>query len=366
MANARSNWTMAPRYLALVGDGSYDYRHHTAYADNLVPPLVVMTGFGRAVSDVLFGDTDGDGWPEIATGRMPVHGVAEMSRLLGQIDDFESRFVAVPKALVLADQPDQGGDFIANAMAMEALLAGAFSVDTILNDALGLQAVRDSLAAEFKAGVNVMSYIGHGGRDRLGNGYLTTADVVGLDFGPQQPLMVAMTCAAGQFGLPGSPCLGENLLLKAGRAPIAVWSASGFSLDFQAHQLNALMAAGLASQPLGTRLGDTLLRAVRAFRTEGGDAVSPSIYNLLGDPGLPLNFGTVPMALSVRLDGDVLRFGFKGTPARTYVVQWSARLDGTGWEALRDVVPDATGGGGFTEPSATGPDVRFYRVVMMP
>ncbi len=365
-AHPGSVWTSSPRYAVLIGDGTYDYRGYLGQTDNLVPPLMTMTHFGRAVSDVLFGDPDRDGRPEIAIGRLPVHTEEELLRVIGQMDDYSSRTVDRPKALLLADRPDEGGGFIANAEELGSRLDGPFSVEKILNDASDLPIVRDRLMQGLAGGVSLFNYIGHGGRDRLGSGYLTADEVGTVDFGPQQPLVVAMTCAAGQFGLPGTTCLGEALLSRTGRGPVAVWSPSGFSIDFQAHQLNLLLADELSRQPVGTRLGDTLKRTITAYHDIGGDPVSPTLYNLLGDPALPLNFGARPLRLSARVEGDGLRLGLSGTPGKTYRVEVSDRIDPPAWRPLRGMTTDASGNADSTQTLPAGPEPRFFRVVPAP
>ena len=362
-AHPGSVWVSRPRYVVLIGDGTYDYRGNLGQTDNLVPPLMTPTLFGRAVSDVLFGDPDRDGRPEMAIGRLPVHTEEELLRVIGQMDDYSSRTVDRPKALVLADRPDEGGGFIANAEELGSRLDGTFSVEKILNDALDLLIVRDRLMQGLAGGVSLFNYIGHGGRDRLGAGYLSAGEVGTVDFGPQQPLVVAMTCAAGQFGLPGTTCLGEALLSRTGRGPVAVWSPSGFSIDFQAHQLNLLLADELSRQPVGTRLGDTLKRTITAYRDIGGDPVSPTIYNLLGDPALPLNFGARPLRLSARNDGDGVRLGLSGTPGKTYRVEVSDRIDPAEWRPLRGMTTDASGNADFTPTLPAGPGPLFFRAM---
>ena len=66
--HSRPFWTSKPRYMVIIGDGTYDYHGNLGQTDNLVPPLMALTLFGRAVSDVLFGDPDHDGRPDIAIG----------------------------------------------------------------------------------------------------------------------------------------------------------------------------------------------------------------------------------------------------------------------------------------------------------
>jgi hypothetical protein len=361
VAHARTTWAVPPRYLMIVGDGTYDYRGFTGQTDNLVPPMVISTLFGRAVSDVLFGDLERDGRPEVAVGRLPVRTEAELVRLIGQMDEFGLRKVSLPKALVLADKPDGGGDFTGNAGELVSRMKPEFSVETILNDSRELSEARALLFEKLGAGVNLFNYVGHGGRDRFGSGYLTVSDADATDFGLQQPLVVAMTCAAGQFGLPGVSCLGEALLLKTGRAPIAVWSPSGFSVDLQAHPLNLLLVEELRRQPVATRLGDTLRRVLKTFRELGGDEVTPELYNLLGDPALPLNFGGQLPSLSARFAGNDLQLRLKGSPGATYEVLTSDRLDGLEWTVLVEVTADASGEGGFAVALSGGMGQRFYR-----
>ena len=358
---ASTYWNTPPKYEVLVGDGSYDYQNFSGNTDNLIPPLLAGNEFGRAVSDVLFGDLNRDGHSDIAIGRLPVHSAGELNRILGQMADFESRTVTAPTALMLADQPDEGGEFIANARAVQGLLTKSFSVNTIFNDNLDTQAVHDQLLQALSGGVNVFNYIGHGGRDRFGSGYLTETDVGLLDFGPQQPVVVAMTCAAGEFGLPGSPCLGEALLLMTNRAPVAVWSPSGYSVDFQAHQLNLVLSDQLSRQPVGTRLGDTLRQVVSLYRDQGGDAVSPEIYNLLGDPALPLNFGTPRPSLTAQNTADGIHLNLSGTPKSTYRLEATDPLTPPDWQLQGEVVTDATGGARFAQALSPGLVQRYFR-----
>lgn len=98
LAAARSAWNPAPRYLLLVGDGTYDYKN--AKADptlkNWVPTMMFedltdFTYMGRYPSDAWFADVDGDGFPEVATGRLPVRSYGELEGLLAKIAAYEDQ-----------------------------------------------------------------------------------------------------------------------------------------------------------------------------------------------------------------------------------------------------------------------------------
>ena len=43
LATAYTHWSVPPRYVALIGDGTYDYRNLKGNGDNLTPPLLVST-----------------------------------------------------------------------------------------------------------------------------------------------------------------------------------------------------------------------------------------------------------------------------------------------------------------------------------
>ena len=94
--------------------------------------------------------------------------------------------------------------------------------------------------------------------------------------------------------------------------------------------------------------------------------MSPTIYNLLGDPALPLNFGARPLWLSARNDGDGVRLVLSGTPGKTYRVEVSDRIDPAEWRPSRGITTDASGNADFTPTLPAGPEPLFFRAVPAP
>jgi hypothetical protein len=79
LSYAYHNWKKAPRYVVLVGEGTYDYKDNLGYGDNLLPVLMVATPHGLFASDNRFVDVVGnDGVPEMAIGRLPVATSSEL------------------------------------------------------------------------------------------------------------------------------------------------------------------------------------------------------------------------------------------------------------------------------------------------
>jgi len=284
---ARGNWSVPPRYVALAGEGTLDYRNLLGFGENLVPPLMIQSEGGLFPSDNRLGDENGDGLPEMAVGRIPVVSAAELDAYTAKIAAYES--AATPdwagSVVMLADATDRGADFAADSDRIAGQIPGDYSVDRIYLSATPLAEARSRLLDALGRGASFVNYMGHGGLDRLtAGGLLTSADVPGLANGARLPVLTAMTCTVNRFAVPGAPALGELLVKSPNGGAAAVWAPSGLSSNGEARLL-----AESFYRPAGKeRLGDRILRAVTEFRILGGDPALPKIYDLLGDPALQI------------------------------------------------------------------------------
>lgn len=363
---ATAVWQTPPRFLVLVGDGTHDYKDHRGDGDNFLPPELVFTSFGWTAADPSLGDLDDDGVPEVAVGRLPLHSAAEMPGLLDRLAAYEGRAVPAPAAaLLFAGRGDDAGNFPADSAVIGTELGGAFVPDFYHDLDLSFEAARAGLRARLATGPAYWNYIGHGGRDRLGNGYLDLADVATLDFGGGPPFFTAMTCSVGQFSVPGAESLGEALLRRAG-GPLAVWSPSGFSFNVQAHLLNLSLARRLATLPRGHSVGDLLRETVADFRAAGGDGLTPLFYNLLGDPALRLPFGLAPeppRLQATRLADGRVELIITGLPVTRYQLESTVTLETPDWRPLLAVDTDAGGRAVVSLSPGLEPGAGFHRIV---
>lgn len=286
LSYAHTQWSQGPRYVALAGAGTYDYRNLLGLGDNLVPPLLVRTDSGLFPSDNQLGDVDGDGLPEVAVGRIPVLSAAELDAYTAKLAGYESATPAdwMGKAVMTADATDRGADFGADSDEVAGHLPPAYQVDRVYLKDLPLAAARGQLMAAIGGGTAFLNYMGHGALDRLSSGgLLTSADVPGLGNNGRLPVLTAMTCTINRFEVPGIPALGEILVKDDHGGAAAVWGPTGLSANGEAKLLaERFYNAGDA------RLGDRLLRAIADFRTLGGNPDLPRLYDLLGDPALRL------------------------------------------------------------------------------
>jgi hypothetical protein len=283
---ASSRWSEPPRYATLVGRGTWDYLDRNGAGDNLVPPLLVGTPSGLVASDVAVGDLSGnDGIPEIAIGRLPV---VTSQALLDYVAKIEAREGAPREdwqdtVLMVADNPDQAGNFTSDSEDVAALVPPDHVVDRVYLANTTPAAARQAILDALDGGVAVFNYIGHGGFDRLADeNIMTSADVPLLANAERLAVFVAMTCSVGNFAIPGYPSLGELLLLDKDGGAYAAWAPSGLSRNDLAVRLDkSFFRARFVDGE--TVLGDIVVRGLGELDVPGSRP-ERFMYNLLGEP----------------------------------------------------------------------------------
>jgi hypothetical protein len=288
---AYQNWDLPPRYVVLAGRGTFDYKDFTGFSENLVPPLMLSSETGLVPTDNRFGDVLGnDGIPEIAVGRIPVLTEEALDAYIDKVQSFEGTFEEdwSERALMIADNPETGADFIADSERVAALIPNSFEVERVYLYG-DVEAARDLLFAAWNQGVAFVNYVGHGSLESLTNdGLMDSADVPFLENTSGTPVVTTMTCMVGRFDIPGFTSLGEELVLKEVGGAVAVWGPTGLSNNSKAALLNDRFYR-LVFHSGEARLGDAVLWTLDSFR--GSDSVRPTleVFELLGDPALRLH-----------------------------------------------------------------------------
>ncbi len=285
------NWGhKGPQYVVLAGDGTYDYKDIKGYGDCLIPPLLVKTQKGLFAADNQFGDVEGkNGVPEIAVGRLPVLTNTELQALVDKISDYENAVGQSSRVIMLADNPDYGGNFPIDSDYLASLVPLGYTVDKIyLDDFPSVAEARQKVINSFNMGALLASYIGHAGLTKLATeGLLRTEDVPALQNGVNLPVMTAFTCIAGRFTIPGYDSLSEALILKENGGVVASWAPTGASIN----DLARVLAEGFFKalfQGQEKTLGKAVLRAMANYSALGGQTFMLNIYTLLGDPALEI------------------------------------------------------------------------------
>jgi hypothetical protein len=279
----------APRYVLLLGDATYDFKDHLETGvENRVPPRMVKTSYLWTASDPGYAMVNGDDvLPDLAIGRLPAASVEDVLAMVAKIVEYES---SGPRSgggiLLVADNPDAGGDFEADADRLAATVLAGARPSKIYLSRLGPNAARAAILDGFDRGASFLSYVGHGGIHLWADeSIFHTGDVASLSPQDQQPIVLTMNCLNGYFHFPYFDSLAESLVKADGKGAVAAFSPSGLSVNGPAglyHEaaLRALLHGG------HERLGDALLDAQGAYLATGALPELLAIYHLLGDPAL--------------------------------------------------------------------------------
>ncbi len=283
LLQARHCWSLPPRYLLLVGDGSLDPRNYLkkGYLD-LVPARLIDTASMETASDDWFADFDGDGVAELAVGRLPVRTLAEANTVISKIVSFTPEG-NLRGAVLVSDRPS-GYNFEAASDQLRSLLPAATAVQAINRSEGTTEAVRARIIEAINQGPSLVNYLGHGSVDVwAGEGLLRAADASALNNRTALSFFALMTCLNGYFQDPALESLAEALLKAQGGGAVAVWSSSGLTEPAPQTILNQELYRHLFSGQAMT-VGEAILAAKTAVFNRD---IRQS-WVLLGDPALNL------------------------------------------------------------------------------
>jgi hypothetical protein len=289
LAYAYHTWQRpSPRYVLLLGDATYDPQHFlsTSWASPL-PALWEKTSYLWTASDPALGAVNGeDALPDLAIGRLPATTRAQAEELVGKVLGWEDSGLGLGgNAVLVADTPDQGGDFEADVEDIHESFLGERSTTTLRVRELGSEA-RPAILGAFDEGASLMSYVGHGGTAVWSSAnVLNSWDAPLLRAQSRQPVLLTLNCLNGYFVAPNLDALPEALLKAEGRGVVAAFSPSGLSLDGPAHEYHRALVAELASGR-HERLGDAVLAAQKTYADTGLMPELLGVYQLLGDPAM--------------------------------------------------------------------------------
>lgn len=292
-----NRWNRRPKYFALIGTGTVDYRGLQGNP-GLMPPMMYKTADGLYASDTFYADRTGDNIPDVAVGRIPVNNADELNAYIRKISSATATNGANSKIVWTADAVDQGANFRDASLRAEPPLA-SLPATRIYLDEMGPAGGRAALLGAWQTGMPLMNWFGHGGLDRLANSSLLTVDdVPTLTSSGALPVIVAMTCSINRFDIGSVESLGSALTRMPNAGALAVWSSSGLSAHAEASELDRTFLR-LAAKTPNARIGDLMLQSIQATPTLGD---SGPLYLLLGDPAIRLS---LPVESSPKVPSSV-------------------------------------------------------------
>ena len=239
MDHVRTRWIQVPSAVALIGKGSLDRKDCMGYGDNFLPVLMTSTPWALAASDNRLLGIE-DGVAPVAVGRIAITNDSEGRAYVNKLRAHASRYdaQAEERALVVADNPDSGGDFPEDAdrLAMRLQNLGVWSVEKLVHPA---DPVRATLIQSEAWETGLVTFSGHGSVAQIGTSsenFLKADDASALR-NSAYPVFLALTCAAGDDSLPGTRSLMSALVLNPDGGAIAALGTAGLSVDSDAHVL---------------------------------------------------------------------------------------------------------------------------------
>ena len=283
---ARTNWTVPPRYVLLLGGACLDPRNYLGYGElDFVPTRYIAAAQLRSASDDWFVDFDNNGSPDMAIGRIPADSPAEASAAVAKIVAYEGVSGAWTKnVLMVADANDAGNNYESASASAAARIPGTISKQNVFSGQIGASAARAAISGGFNSGQLIVNYDGVGLEQGWSNSYFfMTSDVPSLTNSSELPLVVSMGGPTGFFVDPYTDSLASSLLKAPNGGAVAVWASSG---------TNALSSESAMNQQLYTILFNgthpTIGDAVAQAKSATADLDARRTFILFGDPTMRL------------------------------------------------------------------------------
>jgi hypothetical protein len=293
----QNRWALAPRYLLLMGDATFDPRNYLGFGDcDFVPTKLVPTTSLEAASDEWFVDFSDDNQPRIAVGRLPARTMQEADAMIAKIIKYRKTSKSDSwnrRALLVADENDSF-EFEKAARLSAAQLPPDTTITEIFRDERNDATTRAALLSVLNDGNLIVDYFGHGSVATWRGDILTAQDAYGLTNGNQLSFLISMECLNGFFHDVFGESLGESFLKAPGGGAFAVWASSGMSdpsgQSVMGERLHRIMLED------GITLGEAILRAKASI----GDPDIRRSWVFLGDPTVrsPLAGTNAPPVIS--------------------------------------------------------------------
>ncbi|MFM2049099.1 MAG: type secretion system sortase PorU, partial [Bacteroidota bacterium] len=313
---AGNDTSKMPKYLLLMGDGSYDNRNIISGNTAYIPTYESSSSIAKAgsyTSDDFFGllsnnegkDIDnGVQYLDISVGRIPCKSLQEANQVVNKIISYKSAasFGSWRNTICfVADDEDQNTHIDAADNFAKSInsLHPEFNIDKIYFDSYKqvesssgsrYPEVHDAIIRRIESGTSVLNYTGHGGEGGWAHERVfETPDINNLENENKLALFVTATCEFSRFDIPEMVTGGEALLLNPKGGAIALLTTVRLVYTGGNEEINKNIYKYFFNKNNdGTHIsiGEVFRLAKNATTTDENNRK----FTLLGDPALALNF----------------------------------------------------------------------------
>lgn len=319
-----------PKYLLLLGDGSYDNKHRLPNNTNFIPTFQNLDGLGLTtsyVSDEFFGLLDDVGyWDngadagtcDIGVGRFPVQSVSEAQGIVDKIRFYMTRQQPViNQASCTNNQCGNGGEWrntvvfvgddedsnihMSQADQMATLVDTtykSYNIDKIYLDAYQqvltpggerYPDVNEAITRRVERGALIVNYTGHGGE--VGLAHERVVEVHQINAWQNMcnmPLFVTATCEFARYDDPARTSAGEYVILNGNGGGIGLFTTVRLVYSTPNFVLNRNFYRTVFEPVNGEmpHIGDVYWET----KLLSGNSTNNRNFTLLGDPALKLNY----------------------------------------------------------------------------
>jgi len=317
---AFDNWSTAPKYVLLLGDGDFDYKNIKSDLDkNWIPPFETSElneNSNRTMDEwfILVSGDDADG--DLAIGRFPVQTEDEARSVVEKIIQYETESVLKTDGDVLLDDwrnviamvgddeyhdPSSQNETMHTRDAeyiMENSIPNYFNkakiylieYPAIQNPAISgymKPLATEALLKRINDGALILNFVGHGAPSIWADErvLLESRDLDKILNDDRVPFWVAATCDFGRFDDPMEQGMAEKLFVAQRRGGIAFLTSSRLAYATDNTALNRQFFSQLFNgEAPSARLGVALIQA----KINNYSTTNDQKYNLYGDPTMRL------------------------------------------------------------------------------
>ncbi len=293
--------SIRPNYLLLLGRTTYDYRNYSGLnIDPLCPTFLVSTSFwAQTTSDSLFGDF-GRGFPEVATGRLPVDDANELSIAVSHILNYQGIPASGVRVHAVADKPDPAvADFGAE---LDTLVKAqhpelTWQENYLARTYISPTEVTAAMKAAANGGADLIMYSGHGNASHLGNEDPHILDQTGVQVWAGNAIFLQATCTANwaAANIAGYKSIAMQALTQPqGGIAAGIGTSTYLSSDSALNFMNQLINNANGSD---ARWGCALMKAQQWAGAQSADKFYGDVMKteqLFGDPAMRVFSRKVP------------------------------------------------------------------------